>query len=504
MGFILSKFRKKKSTYEVLEQLELEITNISQFKASTVVWQKKVVGYLVTYSIVIYLLLAVLVYFQLFPAAVSKQEQFLLLLPFLVFPFLIWGLRRFLTWWYHRKVKRDDKKLEMLKAKKTKILDEVMEKETYKVAKQILDKFGQSTPVEIPPVPTAVPRNQAIKSQGESAQLRRRPVAPSSVAAGGGIVPSSSTSKSNTSLVNSPRNSPAGPSLTTATRSLQGPQGPVIGEAALNQLLARPQPPAGGAIPRSAPGPPLPRPVLPRERGYFDKFVEYLVGDGPTNRYALICRQCQSHNGMALREEFEYVAYRCCYCHYWNPARKQRPVAPKLPDQSQLTSATDSSGSDVSPASSAPQSRRASVCLEGKVEPVGLMGDMISDSSNEKMAEENDKPVEEEEQQVNDESAVPMSDATDDNYNVNVELAEDNSKVKRDEEKDEIEEIVADETVNSSNLDIMESDCINQKENQGDESDDLMDISDVELIQKDDCSEIVGTNTIVDTVCYKE
>jgi len=33
---------------------------------------------------------------------------------------------------------------------------------------------------------------------------------------------------------------------------------------------------------------------------------------------------------MALKEEFEYIAYRCCYCHYWNPARKQRPTAPKL------------------------------------------------------------------------------------------------------------------------------------------------------------------------------
>jgi len=61
-----------------------------------------------------------------------------------------------------------------------------------------------------------------------------------------------------------------------------------------------------------------------------DRAVEYLVGDGPHNRYALICKQCQSHNGMALREEFEYVAYRCAYCFYWNPARKQRPVAPRL------------------------------------------------------------------------------------------------------------------------------------------------------------------------------
>jgi len=81
---------------------------------------------------------------------------------------------------------------------------------------------------------------------------------------------------------------------------------------------------------RPPPGPPLPRPVLPRERGYMDRVVEYLVGDGPHNRFALICKQCQSHNGMALREEFEFIAYRCCYCHYWNPARKQKPTAPKL------------------------------------------------------------------------------------------------------------------------------------------------------------------------------
>lgn len=52
---------------------------------------------------------------------------------------------------------------------------------------------------------------------------------------------------------------------------------------------------------------PMPRPVLPRERTLVDRLVDYLVGDGPSNRYALICRQCQSHNGMALKEEFEFI-----------------------------------------------------------------------------------------------------------------------------------------------------------------------------------------------------
>jgi hypothetical protein len=50
----------------------------------------------------------------------------------------------------------------------------------------------------------------------------------------------------------------------------------------------------------------MPRPVFPRDRSYLDKLVEYLVADGPSNRYALICKNCDSHNGMALKEEFEY------------------------------------------------------------------------------------------------------------------------------------------------------------------------------------------------------
>lgn len=45
---------------------------------------------------------------------------------------------------------------------------------------------------------------------------------------------------------------------------------------------------------------PLPRAILPRERSVLDKMVDYLVGDGPSNRYALICKQCFGHNGKFL------------------------------------------------------------------------------------------------------------------------------------------------------------------------------------------------------------
>lgn len=35
---------------------------------------------------------------------------------------------------------------------------------------------------------------------------------------------------------------------------------------------------------------------------------------------------------MALKEEFEYLAFRCAYCYFLNPARKTRPQAPRLPE----------------------------------------------------------------------------------------------------------------------------------------------------------------------------
>jgi len=42
---------------------------------------------------------------------------------------------------------------------------------------------------------------------------------------------------------------------------------------------------------------------------YTLQVAEYFVGDGPNNRYALICKQCAGHNGMALAEEFVFVGW---------------------------------------------------------------------------------------------------------------------------------------------------------------------------------------------------
>lgn len=112
-------------------------------------------------------------------------------------------------------------------------------------------------------------------------------------------------------------------------------------------------------MPYTPRGPVLPRPVLPAERSVLDKMVEYLVGDGPSNRFALICRRCNRHNGMALKEEFEFLSYHCAYCQFHNPAKRTRPSAPRLPEsnppsarESEAESETDSSPSSTRPTKS--------------------------------------------------------------------------------------------------------------------------------------------------------
>ena len=41
---------------------------------------------------------------------------------------------------------------------------------------------------------------------------------------------------------------------------------------------------------------------------FLTRLVDYLLSDGPGNRYALICHHCQCHNGLALKEEFEFIS----------------------------------------------------------------------------------------------------------------------------------------------------------------------------------------------------
>ncbi|CAI5656033.1 unnamed protein product [Oreochromis niloticus] len=306
MGAVVSRWRD----IQVLE--EYSEKNQRQLK----IW----VGRLLLYSSLLYLITCVVVYFWYLPE--QLMGRLILSLPFLIVPLLVWLLRKLLIKIFSRRTEKNNEKLEDLKAQKRKILEEVMETETYKNAKMILERFDPDCKknIELESTPVAP---QITPKPGQ--ELRHRNVIPKTPPV---VVNPASEAAARPPLASRPtypgrssHSAPGGP-----------PERSLSAIAAQQSLMRKPVTP-GTPVPgvgMHPPGPPLARPVIPRERGAMDRVIEYLVGDGPQNRYALICQQCLSHNGMALKEEFEYIAFRCAYCYFLNPARKTRPQAPKL------------------------------------------------------------------------------------------------------------------------------------------------------------------------------
>ncbi|XP_054944667.1 endoplasmic reticulum junction formation protein lunapark isoform X3 [Physeter macrocephalus] len=346
MGGLFSRWRTKPSTVEVLENIDKEIQALEEFREKNQRLQKLWVGRLILYSSILYLFTCLIVYLWYLPDEFTARLA--MTLPFFAFPLIIWSIRTVLIFFFSKRTERNNEALDDLKSQKKKILEEVMEKETYKTAKLILERFDPDSkkakelePPSAGATLTARPGQDLLHSVWQSLdpstslqmtqfrsflwlKIRQRPVAQRNLSP----APAGSSQGSPPKVPVSP-----GP-----PKDISAPGGPpertVIPALSSNVLPRRFGSPAT-SVPGMGlhpPGPPLARPILPRERGALDRIVEYLVGDGPQNRYALICQQCFSHNGMALKEEFEYIAFRCAYCFFLNPARKTRPQAPRLPE----------------------------------------------------------------------------------------------------------------------------------------------------------------------------
>ncbi|XP_059655909.1 uncharacterized protein At2g24330-like [Cornus florida] len=97
--------------------------------------------------------------------------------------------------------------------------------------------------------------------------------------------------------------------------------------------------------------------------GWMARIAALLVGEDPTQSYALICGNCHRHNGLARKEDFPYITYYCPHCNALNQSKQLERVSGSIsPNTSFLTSggdvnvvdnASDAMG-DKTPASSTP------------------------------------------------------------------------------------------------------------------------------------------------------
>ncbi|KAI5613700.1 endoplasmic reticulum junction formation protein lunapark-B [Silurus asotus] len=306
MGAFISRWKAKPPTVELLEELDKEIKDLEEFRGKNQRMQKIWVGRLLFYSAALYLFTCLCVYYLYLPAEWSGR--IVTALPLIAFPALVWFARKLLIILFSKRTERNNEKLEDLKSAKRKILEEVMETETYKNAKLILERFDPESKSKAEAEATPA-RPQMTPKPGQEVRLRHIAMA----TPGPRPTPPGATPL---------RTAPGGPPENITGASVSSP--------ALSSGMQTPPPIRRSMSPYSPvlgtgmhpPGPPIARPILPRERSAVDRVIEY----------ALICQQCFSHNGMALKEEFEFLAFRCAYCYFMNPARKTRPQAPRLPE----------------------------------------------------------------------------------------------------------------------------------------------------------------------------
>uniref|UniRef100_A0A2P2I3M1 Endoplasmic reticulum junction formation protein lunapark n=1 Tax=Hirondellea gigas TaxID=1518452 RepID=A0A2P2I3M1_9CRUS len=347
MGIIFSWFRKP-STKQLLADIQEELNNIVD-RQRDVEQSTRRIGRYVIYIFVVYLVVGLCTYWYWLPDTLHDWLKYSA--PFAAFPPLVMAIKKFLHWYYGRQLRNSRGQVEKLKTRKREILDQVMETETYKIAKEILIEYapeqlspGFRSGVVVFPTPGAA---SATPSAGSVVRRRDTPaVRPQ------GVTPAPGVRNMHPSMPATPLTRPN----IMVTPRPGAPRPPAFTPRPVTPAFTTPRPPAGGG---GAPGPPMPRPVAPRDRGVMDRLIDYMMKEGPGNSFALVCRQCETHNGMALQEDFPYMAYRCAYCYHWNPARKQRPVPPRLeqlqqppPPPAFEQDSTESSGTGSSAASS--------------------------------------------------------------------------------------------------------------------------------------------------------
>lgn len=181
----------------------------------------------------------------------------------------IFIIKCLIGWYFERKVNNNSEQLQDLRLEKKEILEKVMNKETYKVALEILNRFGGNDRYITTPIKSVV------------------------------------TTPVNTSkmMINSSTNMTPAAFKTPANRlnnvnsNISSLQQRLVLSTPVNQNRSIMASPASSALAvRSNNRTPYPI-IDPSSKGVVDKMVDYLIGDGPSNRFAMICQECYKHNG---------------------------------------------------------------------------------------------------------------------------------------------------------------------------------------------------------------
>lgn len=328
MGVIFSKlYGGKPSTRDTLERIEQEIQNIEESRWDKIKREQFVVQIL---SFIPVTILIATVCLLVYPSESSLRDKIVRSIPIIIVNLILWVCKKIVQWYSKWSLDNEEMKLRKLLKEKKRILELVCETESYKVATELLEKYDpkqlrrreKETERSTSPInktltkftasPIKSPNQQRMQQHQHQQQQHQQPQI-----------------QTYPSFLNQSINLPAPPAPPVATIPTPNvkatPSKPELNVTSTNLHNAS----IASVAASSVQGRPV-RPIISKDRSFFEKVVDWVVTDGPDNRFALICRYCYGHNGMSLAEEYETLNFRCCFCYNLNTATQKRQVHDQL------------------------------------------------------------------------------------------------------------------------------------------------------------------------------
>ncbi|XP_006647553.1 uncharacterized protein At2g24330-like [Oryza brachyantha] len=201
--------------------------------------------------------------------------------------------------------RKDQKTLEKLRAERKAKIDELKERTNYYLTQQLIQKY------DLDPAAKAAAASVLASKLGEETGLKvhvgEEPKLDAAVARRNDaeILPSEGLRNRKQSNARGSRTG----STTAAQTSAQGAESSLTSSSGLENVQA---PMVVEHFQGSGPS----------DGGWIAKIAALLVGEDPSQSYALICGNCHMHNGLARKEDYPHITYYCPHCHALNTSKQ--------------------------------------------------------------------------------------------------------------------------------------------------------------------------------------
>ncbi|KAI8811413.1 hypothetical protein BJ742DRAFT_797634 [Cladochytrium replicatum] len=292
--------RDENEDYEkVLGKLDDDVSRAELRLSEVKIRERRAQTLWLTYTGAVYVFWLIFVYAYWTPSLRDPLDVWIIKIGSIALsPMIIFGTRRLITTWYVNKRKTEEAQLENLRAKQKLKIEELKKKTAYYVTKGLIERY------ETPSRPGLGDKNGTPRSSSRiglpGTELRQRPQA-----------------NTPTLAIN---DTPIQPAQNGANFT-PGPNTPVPGRVMPPSSLSIQTADHGIGQSHMTPT------TTTATRNWYDRVMDAIIGDiadGDANKFALICAQCFTHNGLLPPEEYATAKYRCKNCGFLNDKSQER------------------------------------------------------------------------------------------------------------------------------------------------------------------------------------